>query len=167
MTRRAFLSPVAMYITNSSFDAMIRIEYPSFPFRMKEDEGKEFIFDENRRQWLRLTPEEWVRQNFLQYLLQVKKYPASLTAIEKEIRLGELKKRFDILVYDAQHQPWLMVECKGMDVSLNDGVLQQVLRYNVAVPVSYLVITNGSSCFAYIKKNNQLQLLDALPAYGI
>lgn len=167
MARPGFLYPVAMYVTNSSFDAMIRIEYPSFPFRMKEEEGKEFIFDENRRQWLRLTPEEWVRQNFLQYLLQVKKYPASLTAIEKEIRLGELKKRFDILVYDAQHQPWLMVECKGMDVLLNDGVLQQVLRYNVAVPVPYLVITNGSSCFAYIKKNNQLQLLDVLPAYGI
>ncbi|THU32042.1 type I restriction enzyme HsdR N-terminal domain-containing protein [Niastella caeni] len=145
---------------------MIRIEYPSFPFRMKEEDGKEFIFDENRRQWLRLTPEEWVRQNFLQYLLQVKKYPASLTAIEKEIRLGELKKRFDILVYDAQHQPWLMVECKGMDVLLNDAVLQQVLRYNIAVPVPYLVITNGSSCFGYLRKNNQLQLLDGLPDFG-
>ncbi|HEX6429137.1 MAG TPA: type I restriction enzyme HsdR N-terminal domain-containing protein [Niastella sp.] len=156
-----------MYVTNSSFDAMIRIEYPSFPYRMKEEEGKEFIFDENRRQWLRLTPEEWVRQNFLQYLLQVKKYPASLTAIEKEIRLGELKKRFDILVYDAQHQPWLMVECKSMDVVLNDAVVQQVLRYNIAVPVPYLVITNGTSCFAYIKKNNQLQLLEVLPEYGI
>ena len=131
---------------------MIRIEYPAFPFRMKEEDGKEFIFDENRRQWLRLTPEEWVRQNFLQYLLQVKQYPASLTAIEKEIRLGELKKRFDILVFDAHHQPWLMVECKGMEVALNDIVLQQVLRYNIAVPVPYLVITNGSGCFAYIKK---------------
>lgn len=146
---------------------MIRIEYPSFPYRIKEEEGKEFIFDEYRRLWLRLTPEEWVRQNFLQYLLQVKKYPASLTAVEKEIRLGELKKRFDILVYDAQHQPWLMVECKGMDVLLSDAVLQQVLRYNIAIPVPYLVITNGSSCVAYIRKNNQLQLLDALPDFGI
>ncbi|HEY8896707.1 MAG TPA: type I restriction enzyme HsdR N-terminal domain-containing protein [Niastella sp.] len=146
---------------------MIRIEYPAFPFRMKEEEGKEFIFDENRRQWLRLTPEEWVRQNFMQYLLQVKQYPASLTAIEKEIRLGELKKRFDILVFDANHQPWLMVECKGMEVALNDTVLQQVLRYNIAVPVPYLVITNGSGCVAYIRKNNQLQLLDALPEFGI
>lgn len=146
---------------------MIRIEYPSFPYRIKEEEGKEFIFDEYRRQWLRLTPEEWVRQNFLQYLLQVKKYPASLTAIEKEIRLGELKKRFDILVYDAQHQPWLMVECKGMDVLLSDVVLQQVLRYNIAIPVPYLVITNGSFCVAYIRKNNQLQLLDVLPDFGI
>lgn len=146
---------------------MIWIEYPSFPYRIKEEEGKEFIFDEYRRLWLRLTPEEWVRQNFLQYLLQVKKYPASLTAVEKEIRLGELKKRFDILVYDAQHQPWLMVECKGMDVLLSDAVLQQVLRYNIAIPVPYLVITNGSSCVAYIRKNNQLQLLDVLPDFGI
>ena len=146
---------------------MIRIEYPSFPFRMKKEEGKEFIFDENRRQWLRLTSEEWVRQNFMQYLLQVKKYPGSLTAVEKEIRLGELRKRFDILVYDARHQPWLMVECKGMEVALNDAVLQQVLRYNIAVPVPYLVITNGSACFAYIRKNNQLQLLEALPEFGI
>jgi hypothetical protein len=146
---------------------MIRIEYPSFPFRMKKEAENEFIFDECRRKWLRLTSEEWVRQNFLQYLLQVMKYPAALIAVEKEIRLGELKKRFDILVYDAQHRPWLMVECKGMEVPLQDGVLQQILRYNIALPVPYLVITNGSSNFAYIRKNNQLQLLEALPEFGI
>lgn len=146
---------------------MIRIEYPSFPFRLKKEEEKEFIFDECRRQWLRLTSEEWVRQNFLQYLLQVMKYPAALTAVEKEIRLGELKKRFDILVYDGKHTPWLMVECKGMEIHLSDDVLQQVLRYNIAVPVPYLVITNGSACFAYIRKNNQLQLLESLPEFGI
>jgi len=146
---------------------MIRIEYPSHPFRIREEEGRELIFDELRKLWVRLTPEEWVRQNFLQYLLQVMKYPASLSAVEREIKLGELRKRFDILVYDKQHQPWLMVECKGMEIALNDAVLQQVLRYNIAVPVPYLVITNGSSCFAYIRKNNQLQLLEALPDFGI
>lgn len=147
---------------------MIRIDYPAPSFRMKQEEdGKEFIFDEIRRQWLRLTPEEWVRQNFLQYLLQVKKYPASLTAVEREIRLGELKKRFDILVYDAQHQPWLMVECKGMDELLNDAVLQQILRYNIAVPVPHLVITNGQFCAAFTKKNGSLQPLTALPDFGI
>jgi hypothetical protein len=146
---------------------MIRIEYPLFPFRMKREEGKEFIFDECRRQWIRLTSEEWVRQNFLQYLLQTKKYPASLIAVEKEIRLGELKKRFDILIYNQQHQPWLMVECKAMEVPLMDEVLHQVLRYNIAVPVPYLVITNGAASFAYIRKNNQLQMLEELPEYGI
>ncbi|SEP38608.1 Type I restriction enzyme R protein N terminus (HSDR_N) [Niastella yeongjuensis] len=154
-------------MVNSSFDNMIRIEYPLFPFRMKREEGKEFIFDECRKQWIRLTSEEWVRQNFLQYLLQVKKYPAALIAVEKEIRLGELKKRFDILIYNAQHQPWLMVECKAMEVPLMDDVLHQVLRYNIAVPVPYLVITNGAASFAYIRKNNQLQMLEDLPEYGI
>jgi hypothetical protein len=134
---------------------------------MKREEGKEFIFDECRRKWIRLTSEEWVRQNFLQYLLQTKKYPASLIAVEKEIRLGELKKRFDILIYNAQHQPWLMVECKAMEEPLQDNVLHQVLRYNIAVPVPYLVITNGAASFAYIRKNNQLQMLEDLPEYGI
>ena len=145
---------------------MIRIEYPAFPFRIKEDEGKEFIFDELRKQWLRLTPEEWVRQNFLQYLIQVKKYPASLVAIEKEIRLGELKKRFDILVYDAQHHPWLIVECKAMEVPLSEMVLQQALRYNISVPVPYVVITNGHYCAGFLKEGMQLQPVDDLPAFG-
>jgi hypothetical protein len=145
---------------------MIRIEYPAFPFRIKEDEGKEFIFDELRKQWLRLTPEEWVRQNFLQYLIQVKKYPASLVAIEKEIRLGELKKRFDILVYDVQHHPWLIVECKAMEVPLSEMVLQQALRYNISVPVPYVVITNGHYCAGFLKEGMQLQPVDDLPAFG-
>ena len=145
---------------------MIRIDYPATNFRIKEEEGKEFIFDEQRRQWLRLTPEEWVRQNFVQYLVQVKQYPASLTAIEKEIRLGELKKRFDILIYDQQHQPWLMVECKGMDIPLDQSVLDQVLRYNMAVPVPYLVITNGQYCAAFKKAGHQLEVLTALPEFG-
>jgi hypothetical protein len=145
---------------------MISIEYPAFPFRIKEEDGREFIFDDLRKQWLRLTPEEWVRQNFLQYLVQVKKYPASMIAIEKEIRLGELKKRFDILVYDAQHQPWLMVECKAMEVPLAESVLQQALRYNIAVPVQYIVITNGHYCAGFLKEGLKLQAVDDLPSFG-
>jgi hypothetical protein len=142
---------------------MIRIEYPDHPFRLKKEEGKEFIFDELRRQWIRLTGEEWVRQNFLQYLVQVKKYPSSLVAVEKEILLGELKKRFDILVFDRQHQPWLMVECKAMDIPLSEEVLQQVLRYNIAVPVEYVIITNGSHCAGFHRHNGQLHPIDCLP----
>src|SRR5260221_12305849 len=110
---------------------MIRIEYPTPQFRIKNEEGKEMIFDGLRKLWVRLTPGEWVRQNFLQYLLQVKQYPAALIAVEKEIRLGELTKRFDILVYNSKHEPWLMVECKGMAIALTEEVLQQVLRYNI------------------------------------
>jgi hypothetical protein len=144
---------------------MIRVEYPDHNVRVKKEEGKEFIFDEFRKTWLRLTGEEWVRQNFLQYLVQVKQYPLSLVAVEKEIKLGELRKRFDILVYDRNHQPWLMVECKGMDIPLNEAVLQQVLRYNIAVPVEYMVITNGAHCAGYHRSNGQMNSLEDLPEF--
>lgn len=144
---------------------MVRIEYPEHPFRLKKELEKEFIFDELRKIWVRLTPEEWVRQNFLQYLLQVKGYPASLIAVEKELWLGELKKRFDILVYNAQHRPWLMVECKSTEVPLTEAVLQQVLRYNIAVPVDYLVISNGHYHAGFVKKDGGLQAIDALPFF--
>ncbi len=125
---------------------MIKIEYPQYQFRFKEEEGKEFIFDEQRKQWLRLTPEEWVRQNFLQYLIHSRNYPASLIAIEKEIGLGELRKRCDIVVY-KNDKPWMIIECKEMGVELTATVTEQVLRYNQSLDASYLLITNGSYTF--------------------
>ena len=142
---------------------MIKIEYPPYQPKIKEEAGKEFIFDEFRKRWVILTPEEWVRQNFLQYLTQTKKYPASLIAIEKEIKLGELKKRFDIVVYDSDTKPWMIVECKEMNVVLDKSVLDQVLRYNTTLNVPYLVITNGSYCMALHLKENLMQTMDALP----
>lgn len=144
---------------------MIKIEYPAYPFRIKKESDHEFIFDDLRKSWLRLTPEEWVRQNFVRYLVQVKGYPASLIAIEKEISLGELKKRFDILIYDQRHQPWMMIECKEMDVDINDNVLHQILRYNIAVPVRYMILTNGSYCMGYERFVDRLEMLKHLPAY--
>lgn len=145
---------------------MIKVDFPAPQFRIKEENGKEMIFDELRKQWVRLTPEEWVRQNLVQYLLQVKQYPAALIGIEKEIALGELKKRFDILIYDRTHQPWMMIECKAMDVELTEKVVEQIIRYNVSVPVPYLVISNGSYNYAWMKKNGELVSLDELPAFS-
>ena len=142
---------------------MINISYPEPAFRIKKENGKEFIFDPLRKKWLVLTPEEWVRQNFLQYLLQVKKYPAALIAVEKEILLGELKKRFDILVYNKEYQPWMMVECKAMEIKLDEMVLEQVLRYNISVPVELMVITNGKLGYAWQKKDDELILINELP----
>lgn len=142
---------------------MVVINYPDPAFRIKKEDSKEFIFDALRKKWLVLTPEEWVRQNFVQYLISVKKYPASLIAIEKEIVLGELKKRFDILVYDNTHQPWMMIECKAAAIKLNDAVLQQVLRYNISIPVKYLIITNGNDTYAWEKGSNGLQSINEIP----
>lgn len=142
---------------------MIKIEYPPYQPKIKKEAGREMIFDEIRKRWVVLTPEEWVRQNFLQHLTSVKNYPASLIAVEKEIKLGELKKRFDIVVYDKSTKPWMIVECKEMNVSLDRSVLEQVLRYNLSLQVPYLVITNGSYCLAAVIRNNGLIEIDGLP----
>jgi hypothetical protein len=145
---------------------MLIIKYPEPEFRIKSENNKEFIFDKQRKKWLALTPEEWVRQNFIQYLLQVKNYPASLIALEKEIKLGELKKRFDILIYDTNHHPWMMIECKATTIKLDDKVLEQVLRYNISVPVRYLVVTNGTTCAGWLRAEGKLGELTEIPVHG-
>jgi hypothetical protein len=145
---------------------MINIRFPEPSFRTKMEAGKEYVFDLLRKKWLLLTPEEWVRQNFVQYLVQVMNYPASLIALEKEVWLGELKKRFDILVYNNNHQPWMIVECKAETVTLNNETLQQALRYNISVPADFLVITNGNYSFGWEKKEGQLHTISELPVWA-
>ena len=142
---------------------MIKIEYPPYQPRIKKENEKEFIFDDVRKRWVVLVPEEWVRQNFLQYLTRVKKYPASLIAVEKEIKLGDLKKRFDIVVYDRNSKPWMIIECKEMNVPLDRSVLDQVLRYNISLQVPYLAITNGSYCMALSFEKHTMIEIDELP----
>ena len=144
---------------------MIAVQYPEPQFRMKMENGKQYIFDAIRKTWLILTEEEWVRQNFVNYLVSKLNYPYTVIALEKEITLNDLKKRFDILVYDRQHQPWMLVECKEPKTALNEDVLQQVLRYNITVPVQYIVITNGNTTVGW-KKNGELQLIPELPPWG-
>ena len=144
---------------------MIKIDYPPYQPKIKKEDDREFIFDEVRKQWVVLTPEEWVRQNFLQYIIQVKQYPAALIAVEKTISLGDLKKRFDIVVYDADSKPWMLIECKEMNVVLDKAVLDQVLRYNITLRVPYLVITNGNYCFAFSNGSGQLKALSMLPSF--
>jgi hypothetical protein len=143
---------------------MLKINYPQYHFRIKEEEGKEWIFDECRKIWTRLTPEEWVRQNTLQYLMQEMNYPASLIAIEKEIQLGELRKRFDILVY-KESKPWMVIECKEMNVPINDNVLRQVLNYNISLKASFLLITNGKTHFGFDIRINEPIVLNAFPEF--
>lgn len=143
---------------------MIKIEYPSYDFRIREENGKETIFDPQRKQWVRLTPEEWVRQNIVQYLLQIKKYPSSLIAIEKEILLGELRKRFDILVF-KNSLPWMIIECKEMNVALTENVLRQALHYNSQLQTSYLVITNGRETYCFDLTDGKATAATAFPEF--
>ncbi len=145
---------------------MINPVYPSHPFRIKTGVEGSVIFDEFRKLWVKLTPEEWVRQNFIQWMVQVMNYPAAMIAVEKEIKVHELSKRFDILVYDRMHQPWMMVECKAQTVPITEKVLLQVLRYNIAVPVPYLVITNGVDCRVVEKIGSEVKWMEVFPEYS-
>lgn len=143
---------------------MIKIEYPLYKPLIENRKGRDFIFDPFRKKWILLTPEEWVRQHFLQFLTQVLNYPSSLIAIEKKIIIGEMQKRFDIVVYDANTKPWMVVECKEMNVPLTEKTLQQALRYNSSLQANYMVITNGNYCKAFERKENAFNEIHSMPA---
>ncbi|MBN8838234.1 MAG: type I restriction enzyme HsdR N-terminal domain-containing protein [Sphingobacteriia bacterium] len=141
---------------------MIKAIYPPLTsFNIQQENGKEQIFDVVRKQWVRLTPEEWVRQNFIHFLLN-NAYPASLIAVEKEIVLNDLKKRCDIIVY-RNGEPWMIIECKETNVPLTEKVVHQVLNYNQALLVKYLLITNGTETFGLNTQTKEA--LTTLPIY--
>jgi hypothetical protein len=143
---------------------MISINYPEYPFKIQKEAGKDQIFDPLRKSWVVLTPEEWVRQNFIQYLIQVKNYPSTLIAIEKTIQLGELKKRFDIIVY-KNDSPWLLIECKEANLPITEKTLEQILQYQQVVEADYLVMTNGHTTYGAKIETGKLHYLQSLPDY--
>lgn len=146
---------------------MIKIEFPKDKIPTRQQGGINEIFDAVRKKWIVLSPEEWVRQNMLQYLLVVKKYPGSLIAVEKEIKLGELKKRCDIVIYNRQSQPWMIIECKEMNVNLSQKTMGQILRYHIALQSSFLIITNGSYTYGFEKKDGKFIEIDYFPDFEI
>jgi hypothetical protein len=101
------------------------------------------IFDIVRKKWLLLSPEEWVRQHLVHHLIHQKHYSPALISLEKEIELNGTKKRYDVVVYNANLSPMILIECKAADVELNEAVLEQALRYNLKLEVPYVMITNG------------------------
>lgn len=144
---------------------MIKIEFPRETAKIRQQKNVKEIFDIIRKKWLMLTPEEWVRQNILLFLLIKKKFPASLMAIEKEIRLGELKKRCDIVIYNRNSEPWMIIECKEMNVSLSDRTLDQILRYHIVLPAKYLIISNGNYCFGFQKTGEHFVEINDFPDF--
>ncbi|HBX49903.1 MAG: restriction endonuclease subunit R [Bacteroidetes bacterium RIFOXYA12_FULL_35_11] len=126
---------------------MIPLNYPQYQFRLEETDGKIKIFDELRKLWLILTPEEWVRQHVVKYLIQEKKYPASLIAIEAGIEVNKLKKRCDIVVFDNTGTPKMIVECKAPEIKITQKVFDQIASYNMKLKVDFLLITNGLKNF--------------------
>ncbi|MEO6844566.1 MAG: type I restriction enzyme HsdR N-terminal domain-containing protein [Ginsengibacter sp.] len=146
---------------------MIKIEFPKDKVLVQQREGINEIFDAVRKKWIVLSPEEWVRQNMLQYLLVTKKYPGSLIAVEKEIKLGELRKRCDMVIYNRQSQPWMIIECKEMKVNLSQKTIAQILRYHITLQSNFLIITNGSYSCGFEKKEGKFIEIDRFPEFEI
>ncbi|MFM8710787.1 MAG: type I restriction enzyme HsdR N-terminal domain-containing protein [Sphingomonadales bacterium] len=146
---------------------MIELHYPArLPKTRVSGDAKE-VFDPVRKRWVRLSPEEWIRQLFILLLTETHRFPTAWMAVEQSITLGALQKRFDLLVYDSGQQPWMMIECKAETVALDEGVLDQLLRYNMSVPVRYLLITNGSSCMGWERSGQTLIPLQKIPAISV
>jgi len=119
------------------------LNLPQGSFRYKEQDGKKFIYDEVRQKFVALTPEEWVRQNFLHFMSRFLGYPPSLTGVEKMVKVHGLTQRCDIVLYNRKGTPVMIVECKAPSVKIDENTLAQAARYNTALGVSYLVLTNG------------------------
>ncbi len=118
-----------------------------YDFKVKEDNGKRVIFDSIRKQYVRLTKEEWVRQNLIRYLVEKKKYPPSLMCIEKTLKLNKTTKRADIVIYKPATTAKMIVECKSPEIKIKQDTLDQAARYNMALNVDYLLLTNGIEHF--------------------
>ena len=138
------------------------IQFPEYSPKIKTVEQKPQIWCLVRKKWVAFTKEEWVRQNWLNYLIHVQHYPASLMAVEKEIHLGELKKRIDILVY-KNSSPWILIECKEQDTVLSEQTIQQILTYNIKLCVSYMILSNGKQSFGVFIKDGTIQKLSKMP----
>ncbi|MCX6267870.1 MAG: type I restriction enzyme HsdR N-terminal domain-containing protein [Bacteroidetes bacterium] len=128
---------------------MEKLNLPDITTRIREGtSGKHEIFDEIRKKFVRLTPEEWVRQHFLHYMTGHLGFPASLIVVEAAIKYNQLVKRFDILAYRADGKPCMVVECKAPAVEITQAVFDQVAMYNMTLLVDYMVVTNGLTHYA-------------------
>lgn len=145
---------------------MFQLNLPFYNLTLKEENGNHFIFDDIRKKYLRLTPEEWVRQNFVKYLIDEKKYPASLIVIEKGLKLNELTKRADVLIY-KDSSPILLVECKAPTVKISQDTFDQISRYNLTFKVPFLIVTNGMDhfCCQIDFENNSYHFLEEIPYF--
>jgi hypothetical protein len=126
---------------------MQKLNLPSYSFKLKSKENKTLIFDKFRKKYVVLTPEEWVRQHVAYYLLEEKKYPISLIAIEKQLIINNLTKRSDILVFNQTGTPEIMVECKAPSIKISQETFDQIARYNLKIKANYLFVTNGLTHF--------------------
>lgn len=148
---------------------MMDLNLPSFPFKVLRKEGKLVIFDPIRKKYLSLTPEEWVRQHFIRYLIEYYDYPRALIRTEMGLQYNQMARRSDIVVYGRDGLPCMIVECKAPDVRICRDTFEQVAAYNKVLKARYLVVTNGINhfCCAIDFEKNRYEFLKEIPQYEV
>lgn len=144
-----------------------KLNFPSYDFRLRENSSRPEIFDQVRKVWVTLTPEEWVRQHVIRWIVEEKNYPASLLAVEKSITVNGLTKRCDIVAFNKSGIPILVIECKAHDVEISQAVFDQAARYNLTLNVNLFLLTNGLKHFCCVADHEKqsYNFLKELPAF--
>jgi len=149
---------------------MEKLNLPAYEFRLSQNkEGQVYIFDALRKKNLLLTPEEWVRQHILRYLIEEKGYPPSLISAEAGLKVNQLSRRYDALIYNRRGEPVLLIECKAPSVSVKQETFDQVLAYNRQLQASHLLVTNGLKhfCCRIDPDSKQYIFLEEIPAFEL
>lgn len=147
---------------------MDKLNLPVYSFKIKKaSNNKLYIFDAIRKKSILLTPEEWVRQHLIRFLIEEKEFPASLISIESGIKVNQLARRYDALVYNRQGNPILLIECKAPSVRINQDTFDQILAYNWRVQASYLIVSNGINhyCCKINPVTRKFDFLEDIPMY--
>ena len=147
---------------------MTVLNLPSFDYKIKKEKDRLFIFDIIRKRYIALTPEEWVRQHFVSYLISYKGYPLGLIGTEISLRLNGQNRRCDTVIYDIYGSPLMIIEYKAPHITLNQEVFDQVIRYNIALKVKYLVVSNGINHYCCVMDYDDMcpHFLKEIPDYN-
>lgn len=147
---------------------MLKLNLPEFNFTIKKKGVGLYIFDSIRGKYIRLTPEEWVRQNIVQYFVLFLFYPKGLIAIEKQMKIGNIFKRFDVVIFNPEMKPLVLIECKAPNIDLNQEVFDQIFVYNKTIKSKHLVITNGLKHYCFSNDEyGKIKFLNDFPAYRV
>lgn len=147
---------------------MNKLNLPSFNFNIKKSDGQSAIFDIIRKKYIVLTPEEWVRQHFIHYLINQLGFSKPLISVERGLKYNSLQKRSDILVFSRDGSPLILVECKAITIRLNQRVMDQAVMYNRTVAAKYIILTNGMehSCMKVSHSEGKVDYLNSLPTFA-
>ncbi len=146
---------------------MQQLNLPLYNFRIKNQNNKVLIFDTQRKRYVSLTPEEWVRQNFIHYLITELHYPASYIAVEKQLIINGLKKRSDAIIYNYMAQPIAIVEFKAPNITINQEVFDQAAVYNSKLNIDFFIISNGLNhyCCKIDRINSKYLFFEEIPDF--